>query len=515
MTQKVQVKNPIVPLDCPDPDIIRVGNTYYMSSTTMHFLPGCEILRSYDLVNWEHATFVYHKLDSTPEQRLEGELNIYGKGMWASTFRYHQGKFYLVFAANDTRKTYLYTAEQIDGPWEKSEIEGFYHDSSLLFDDDRVYLVYGNRDVHLIELESDLSKPKADGINRIIVSDQDNPNLGYEGAHFYKINGKYYLFLIRSLPDRWMRVEGCFVSDSIDGEFLGGDVFNDDRNYCGQGVAQGGIVDTPDGDWYAVLFQDHGAVGRIPILVPIDWEDDYPVFGVNGKVPEDFTTNSTRPNYEYMPLVSSDDFKTPHANEYGLAPIWQFNHEPVKENYTINHQQGYFQIKTNKLVDHLLQASNTLTQRMYFPNSAAEVTIDGSELNDGDVAGFSAFQGAYGFIGMTKEDGKYYLIMRTKPLENFEMQSFDPNKLAEKEWERIELDTSVVTVRIEADFWQMKDEVRFYYQKDEQFVQFGPEHKVAFKLDHFVGCRYALFCYSTKETGGSAQFSQFNYFLND
>ncbi|GAA4076568.1 glycoside hydrolase family 43 protein [Amphibacillus indicireducens] len=513
MSLEVQVKNPIIPLDYPDPDVIRVDHTYYMVSTTMHFMPGCEILRSYDLVNWEHAAFVYHKLDSTPAQRLEDGLNIYGKGMWAATIRYHKGKFYLVFATNDTRKTYLYTAEKVEGPWEKSEIKGFYHDSSLLFDDDdRVYLVYGNRDVRLVELESDLSKPKENGINRIIVSDRDNPNLGYEGAHFYKINKKYYLFLIRSLPDRWMRVEGCFVSDSLEGEFVGGDIFIDDRNYCGQGVAQGGIVDTPDGDWYAILFQDHGAVGRIPILLPIKWKDDFPVFGIDGKVPADFTTKSMRPDYIYQPLVGSDNFRTAYVNQYGLAPKWQFNHEPVKSDYRINHEQGYFEITTNKLVNNLLQAPNTLTQRMLFPNCAAEVTINAGQLNDGDITGFSAFQGAYGFVGITKDNGKYYLIMRTKPLDNLNMQSFDENQSVEVEWERFKIAEPIVTFRIEADLWEMKDEVRFLYQKNNQFIQVGPKHKVAFKLDHFTGCRFALFNYSTQEKGGSARFSQFEYY---
>lgn len=512
MSNEIKAINPVVPLDYPDPDVIRVGDTYYMSSTTMHFLPGCEILRSYDLVNWEHATFVYHQLDSTPAQRLEDDSNIYGRGMWASTLRYHKGKFHLVFAANDTRKTYLYTSEQVEGPWEKSEIEGFYHDSSLFFDDDdRVYLVYGNRDIRLIELEEDLSKPKEGGINRIIVSDRDNPNLAYEGAHFYKINGKYYVFLIRSLPDRWMRVEGCFVSDSLEDEFTGGDVLIDDRNYCGQGVAQGGIVDTPDGDWYAVLFQDHGAAGRIPILVPISWKDDFPVFGVDGKIPTDFSTKSTRPGYEYKPLVNSDDFKTDYPNEFGLAPIWQFNHEPDKSGYHVNYDQGYFEITTTKLTDDLLQAKNTLTQRMLFPNCAAEVTIDASKLNDGDVTGFSAFQGAYGLIGMTKDQGQLYIIMKTKPLVNPGMQSFDPNQSEVKEWERIAIDSPIMTFRIEADFWQMKDTVRFLYQDGDDFKQLGPDHKVAFKLDHFVGCRFGLFAYSPKKIGGSAQFSQFKY----
>ena len=138
------VINPITKLDYPDVDVIRVEDTYYMVSTTTHFMPGCEILRSYDLINWEHAAYLYDVLDSTPGQRLEGEENIYGRGMWAATLRFHKGTFYVIFVANDTHKTYLFTAPNVVGPWEKKEIEGFYHDCSLLFDDDeKVYLVYG------------------------------------------------------------------------------------------------------------------------------------------------------------------------------------------------------------------------------------------------------------------------------------------------------------------------------------------------------------------------------------
>ena len=79
--------NPITKLDYPDVDVIRVENTYYMVSTTMHFMPGCEILRSYDLIHWEHATYVYDRLDGTSGQRLEENENIYGKGMWAASLR--------------------------------------------------------------------------------------------------------------------------------------------------------------------------------------------------------------------------------------------------------------------------------------------------------------------------------------------------------------------------------------------------------------------------------------------
>ena len=237
--------NPILKLDYPDPDVIRVGEIYYMVTTTMHFMPGGEILRSYDLVNWEHAAFVYDRLDSTPAQRLEQDQNIYGKGMWAASLRFHGGMFYVCFAANDTGKTYLYTAESIAGPWKKRCIEGFYHDCSLLFDEEKVYIAYGNKEIYITQLNEDLSAPLPGGLHRLAVCDTGHPGLGYEGTHFYKINQKYYLFLIHSLRDRWMRTEACFVADSIDGEFVGGDVLIDDRGYCNQGVA-------PAGDWYAV-----------------------------------------------------------------------------------------------------------------------------------------------------------------------------------------------------------------------------------------------------------------------
>ena len=183
--------NPILGTDYPDIDAIRVGDTYYMISTTMHFMPGGVILRSYDLIHWEILTYVYDALDHTPAQCLIDNKCIYGQGMWAASLRHHKGKFYVCFVANDTHKTYLYQSENIEGPWKKSNVEGFYHDCSLLFDDDdRVYIVYGNKDIYLTELKDDLSGPKPDGLHRLLITDTENVKLGYEGAHIYKINGK-------------------------------------------------------------------------------------------------------------------------------------------------------------------------------------------------------------------------------------------------------------------------------------------------------------------------------------
>ena len=512
--------NPLLKMDYPDPDVIRVDDTYYLVSTTMYFMPGCEILRSFDLVHWEHAAFVYEKLDSTPAQRLEGEENIYGQGMWAASLRYHEGKFYIIFVANDTHKTYLYRADKIEGPWVKSEIEGFYHDNSLLFDDDgRVYIVYGNREVYLTELRSDLSGPKEGGINRLIVKDRDDAYLGYEGAHFYKIKGKYYIFFIHMPRETGRRTEACFVSDSIDGEFTGCDVCGDDRGYCGSGCAQGGIVDTPDGKWYAIVFQDSGAVGRIPVLMPVTFKDgeDIPVFGADGKVPLEFEVPEGRDGYTYEPLAGSDDFKDlPSGKDgrftqsFGFKSRWQFNHEPDMSLVEHDTANGCVKISTDKISVNVVQAKNTLSQRTSYPKCAAQVSVDGSGLKEGDYAGLCLLESAYVFIAITRRDGDLYLVMKKrKAPEGMWGERHDTE--AGDECGAVKLNGSSAVLRAEADFTMMKDSASVFYVEDGVKKQLGEESRLMFKLDHFTGVRFGLFIYSTKECGGSAVFRDFIY----
>ncbi len=520
--------NPITRLDYPDPDVIRVGDCYYMVSTTMHFMPGGEILRSYDLVNWEHAAFVYDRLDSTPGQRLEGAQNAYGKGMWAASLRCHKNVFYVCFVANDTGKTYLYTSESIAGPWEKHLIEGFYHDCSLLFDGDNVYIAYGNKDIYITQLNNELTAPLAGGLHRLAVSDAGHPGLGYEGTHFYKINGKYYLFFIHSLRDRWMRTQACFVSDSIDGVFSGGDVLVDDRGYCGQGVAQGGIVDTPDGAWYAVLFQDHGAVGRIPVLVPVTWEAGYPVFGKDRRIPQQFEVPCEKAEYVYEPLVQSDDFRTESGLSeekererygcYGLKSVWQFNHEPDLQLVRQDTERGVLWIETGKICQSLLQAPNVLTQRMLFPCCAGEVTVDASALRVGDYAGICALQGCYSMAAVTRREDGFYVVMKGRPAADDSLQAVSEDNIEGTEREAVRINQSTVRLRLEADFAQMKDEARFFYDDGAceaysggVWRQIGIAQKLHFQLDHFTGCRFGLFVYATEATGGRAGFAKFRY----
>lgn len=512
--------NPITGMDYPDPDVIRVEDTYYMVSTTMHFMPGCVILRSYDLIHWEIADYVYETLEDNKKHNLTGDENIYGRGMWAASLRYHNGRFYVCFVANDTRKTYLFLSENIHGPWEKKIIEGFYHDCSLLFEDNRLFIVYGNSTIYLTELNKELTGRKENGLHRILV-EETNPYLGYEGAHIYKINGRYYLFLIHSEKNEWRRIEACFVADSLEGEFVGGDILKDDMGYHNQGVAQGGIVDTPEGNWYGVLFQDRGAIGRIPVLVPVHWDGCRIVMGEEGKVPLDMSIPGTRPDHEYEPLYASDDFnyKPDDRGRINLKKVWQWNHNPDRRLWSVAENPGNLRIRSGKLSVNVTQAVNTLTQRMKYPGCKAYVTVDGSGLEDGDYAGISAFQGCYGLIALTKDRGRYYLAMLAKEAGDKSLQGERKDISPGKEYARISWNSSKVMLMVSTNFEDQIDMADFYYcEADEkqdknrlEWKKLGISHKLYFKLDHFCGCRFGLFLFSTAETGGYADFSFFHY----
>ena len=494
--------NPVTKGDFPDPDVIRVGDTYYICSTTMYFMPGGAMLRSYDLINWEFCSHIYDTLEDTPRENLDGEQNAYGCGMWAPCLRYHNGKFYVFFIANDTGRTYCFTSDKAEGPWEKHYVEGFYHDCSVLFDDDgRVYIIYGNRKIYLTELKPDLSGPKEGGVNKLIISDPEGPFLGYEGAHLYKINGKYYAFFIHTSPEKWIRIEAAFMADNIEGPWVGKDVISyylEDTT----GVAQGGIVDTPDGKWYGVIFGDRGAVGRIPNIVPMHFDETgFPVFDTPTV---DIETTSTRPEYVYDKLFKSDDFNYSAGadGKIKLDDVWEFNHNPKPDYWTAG--DGKFTLTTEKIASTVEFARNTLTQRSKYPETDAQVSLDASKLNDGDVMGLVMLQYRYGIIGITKECGKYYLVMRSRTGEG-------ENPDTESEYARIPLSSPEATVRVRAEFSLGSSEERFYYLDGGEWKEFGIPVHPTFDLKHFVGCRVGLFAYSTEKVGGSASFSHFVY----
>ncbi len=313
----ISLNTPILYTDLPDPDVIRVDNTYYMVSTSMHLSPGCMILKSTDLVNWDIVNYVYDVLDDNDKLALRNDENAYAGGSWAASLRYNNGYYFVSVMSFTTNTSYIYTTNDIEnGKWNVSKIkEELFYDSSILFDNDRMYIVYGIKDIWVCELETYFDnnilkvRIKETGLKqRILTEDNyiDIPtNVSPEGSHIYKINNYYYLFLI--CFSELGRVELCYRSDSLTGNYSGGIVFNDSY------IAQGGIFDTPQGEYYSMLFQDKGAVGRVPYLVKVKFINDFPVFGDNGKLDEKSFIKVEKIDYF---ITKSDEFNNGNINYY-------------------------------------------------------------------------------------------------------------------------------------------------------------------------------------------------------
>ena len=293
--------NPVMYADVPDVDVIRVDDAYYMVSTTMHLSPGCPVMKSTDLVNWETVSYTYDILDDGDKFALRNGESDYGNGSWAASIRHYNGKYYVSFASLSTGKTYIFSTTDVEnGTWHRSEFSGYLHDVSLLTtQDDGMYVVYGSGTARCRPVYEDENGDitLGDEVTLIEYTGLDNDGnpvngpVSYisEGIHAYEIGDYYYLFMIQ-WPTGGRRQEVCWRASSLDGPWESRKVFDSGLEFDGQmdnaGVAQGGVVQAADGSWYAMLFQDHGSVGRIPVLVPVTWEDGWPVFGdENGQAP--------------------------------------------------------------------------------------------------------------------------------------------------------------------------------------------------------------------------------------
>ncbi len=488
-------QNPILQADVPDLALIRVGDTYYMTSTTMHMSPGLPIMKSKDLVNWQLVNYAYDILDDVDELNLVNGKNSYGRGSWASSLRYHDGIFYATTFSGTTGKTYIYTTRDIEkGPWKVSFFKPALHDHSLFFDDDgRVYMVNGGGNIRLTQLTAEVTGIKPNGFNQVIITNASavaGPNVGLnaEGSQLFKHDGKYYLFNI-TWPRGGMRTVIIHRAEKITGPYEGRIGLMD------KGVAQGGLIDTPQGDWYAYLFQDHGAVGRIPYLVPVKWQDGWPVLGENGKVPD--TLNLPATTGVTPGIVASDEFER-LASDPALPLVWQWNHNPDNKLWSLTQRPGFLRLTTGRVDTDFLSARNTLTQRTFGPECSGTTAMDVSNLKAGDFAGLALLQKIYGLVGVKSDGGTNFIVM------------MNVGSRSPAEVERVRLTQTNVFFKVECDFKNRADKANFFYSLDgKSWSAIGSQLKMSYTLPHFMGYRFGLFNFATKASGGYADFDYF------
>lgn len=489
----VRATNPNIWADVPDMNVVRVGDTYYMSSTTMHLNPGVPIMKSTDLKNWEVINYAHRALDANNNALNMNGSNAYSRGTWASSINYKDGTYYVTSFSYTTNRTYIWKTNNIEGgSWTQSVLPNLYHDSSLLLDDDgRNYLAYGSDQVRLIELNADATAIKSGGVNQTIIQSASavagtNFILKAEGTQIQKINGWYYVSNI-CWPSGGPRTQVVHRSRSITGPYEGRVVLRENVN--GAGVAQGSYVGTPDGNWFLYAFRDSGAVGRIPYLVPVTWQNDWPVAA---SVPA--TLSFDVEDRGVSGLIRSDEF-----DSASLDIVWQWNHNPESNGWSLTDRPGYLRLKNTRTDANIQATRNTLTQRMFGPTSAGVVKLDVSGLRDGDTAGISAFQDQYGYVGVNRSSGRNYVVM------------VNNNGKNHTEVARVPLDQNTVYLRAYGNFRNQADDATFAYSLDgNSWTPIGNTVQMSYELTHFMGYRFALFNFARQSSGGYADFDFFH-----
>ena len=497
-------KNPMMWADTPDPDVIRVGDDYWLVTTTMHLMPGAPVMHSKDLVNWKTVSYVFPSLHDTPKYDMNGGT-VYGRGQWATSIRYVDGTYYIYFSPNDEPfKGYVYTSKDPRKGWTLAHRIPHFHDASLFFDDDkRAYIFYGTGEMK--ELMPDLSGVKPGGRQgKVFERDEEETGL-LEGSRFIKHDGRYYLIMI-SWPNGKPRRQVCYRADNIEGPYEKKVILESTFGgfpYAGQGT----IVDDGKGNWYGVIFQDRGGVGRVLTLMPCTWKDGWPMLGdENGKIPT--VMGKPLAGFSDGEIVSSDDFDSERMNI-----DWQWNHNPVNEAWSLTERKGWLRLKTSRVTDNLYLAPNTLTQRMEGPECSGIVKMDISHMKDGDIAGFSAFNGDAGVVKIVKDGKKVFVVADSQNVELTDKEK-KVTKVDVTESYRQQLrKQKEIYFRIDANFLPGKDVADFYYSTDgKDWVKVLEGYKMIFDYRRFfMGSKFAIFNYATKKTGGYVDIDWFNY----
>ena len=518
--------NPLFYDEFSDPDILRVGDDYYLAGTTMHAVPGLVILHSKDLVNWENISYCFDRFDFNDDAfSLKNHKEIYGQGVWAPAIRYANGQFY-VFTNINGKGLQCYTSKDIRGPWKHHNMQGRIYDLSVLFDDDgKIYAIHGYGEVKCTELKPDMSGPKEE-TERVIIPEG---NAVGEGHHMYKINGMYYLISTdykpngRTLCSRSKSIWGPYETITItadetfgyhaapltqvprgvkyrigeDGTPFGIPSVDKDATAC-TNIHQGGIVEDQSGQWWALLMMDFHSIGRTVTLAPITWKDGWPMLGLEGNLGRAPRT-WLKPNVQsvavlqqqvkpFAPYQRSEDF-----NGKTLGRVWQWNHNPDDSKWSL--KKGRLRLQSMP-AEQLMWARNTLTQRVIGPTSVATVELYVQGMKDGDVAGLGNINVPCSWIGIVKE-GKSLTLRCFEQLTNDTIDA------------PVELMDGKIWLRMVGNF--DKDSAHYEWSLNgTDFHEMGREMPFSYQLITFQGSRHALFAFNHKgKQGGYAEFDNF------
>ena len=484
-------KNPILPGDFSDPDVIRVGADYYLITSTFQYSPGMAIMHSKDLVNWQYLGHCVPDVSAIGPEMNWNRMNRYNRGIYAGALRYHDGKFWVFYTTVD-EGVFMTTAESAAGPWEPPHLitDSKHWDDNCPFWDDNgeawmlashpgkrwfTYLYKMSPDGRSIDLASET-----------VVDD----HMGSEGNKIMKINGTYYIF--HNQIDGPGNRTGVFMrAKSMQGPwekkmFLYGIGPDHDRE-----PNQGGLVDTPEGKWWFITHHGRGGYydGRYCSLLPVTWVDGWPV--VDAKGPGVMVPQATKPVQGFPPQIpqTSDEFDTAQ-----MKPQWEWNYAPRNEKWSLTARPGWLRLEAWPSIDKagFFKAGNTLSERL-IGTGGGEIVVkaDVSGMADGQFAGVAAYWSKAGLLGVVQKAG-----LRSIQLRNDKETVDGPVLTGADVWFKLPIDE--------------QGGCTFAYSHDGRtFTAIGG--RFAFGWGNYRGTRVGLFTWNDEGEKGRMDFDEFRY----
>jgi beta-xylosidase len=430
--------------------------------------------------------------------------NSYVNGIWASTLQYRESNetFYWMGCMHNVGGSYVYTAKDVAGPWEKHKTQNCYYDMGLLIDDsDTMYVASGNDRISVSQLSDDgFSQVRSE----VVFTTPSDPNYfsggPVEGSRMYQINGTYYIFVTQYANGEFVLKSSGDAFGPYDWKPL---AFHTQTPLSGAGYPhQGGIVQTQKGDWYYMAFIDAYPGGRIPVLAPLTWgADGWPTVElVNGGWGASYPHPDVPPHPMVKPRTGIDTFKGTE-----LGPEWEWNHNPDNTKWSVDNG---LTLQTATVTDDLYAARNTLTHRILGPKSSATIVLDYSNMQDGDRAGLALLRHQSAWIGVKKSGGATSLFMVNGA--NLSTNGWSTSSTG-TEVDSTSVDGGKIWLRANADISPGNGrQGSFAYSTDgTNFTPFG--NAISFNTDwqFFLGYRYAIFNYATSSLGGSVKIESF------
>jgi beta-xylosidase len=514
--------NPIIHADYSDPDVIRVGDDYYLGASSFNCIPGLPILHSKDLVNW---TLINHALKKQPPFDFHDKAR-HGGGVWAPAIRYYKGEFYIFYPDPDFG-IYMVKSKDIKANFSEPILvqsgKGIIDPCPLWDDDGKAYLAYayagsraGIKSILVIrEMNTEGSKLIGDAV---LVFDGHDGNPTVEGPKLYKKDEFYYIFApAGGVATGWQLV---LKSKNIYGPYESKIVMEQGKSTT-NGPHQGAWIDTPSGEDWFIHFQDKGAYGRVVHLQPMTWKNGFPVIGIDAdgdgkgepvltyKKPK-ITAKTPSVNGGNTPKkgalnafkfeTGSDEFNAPYFNKY-----WQWQANPKIEWGFAYPQKGAYRLNAMPFPDtnftnNLRDLPSLLLQKFPAEQFKATTKLSFTPHTEGDKIALIIWGHDYSYLNLIKKSDGLWLN-----------QAFcaDANKGGlETNKDLIKIENSTIWLQVIVEKGGM---CTFAYSLEgKDFKLIGDSFKA--KEGHWIGSKVGLFCFRSVLKVNDAGFADVDYF---